>query len=179
MTETAVGCATLLGVLFGSAVFAKLPGKRFRGFAASSGLLTILPAATRHAAAVVTVVTEVVITVTTAAFVLTRTPWLGLAGFGVATALLAVFSVAIGIALKRGDHRPCRCFGVTAAPLGPIHLYRNSAMIVAAIVGAAASGSTAIAPAGLLIAVFTGCCGAAIAIRLDDIAAVFRPLAKG
>lgn len=61
------------------------------------------------------------------------------AGALAAAALLALFSVAIGLNLARGRTPECHCFGqVRSAPAGWPTLARNAALLVVAVIGAAA-----------------------------------------
>ena len=52
-----------------------------------------------------------------------------------AIALLVAFSVVIARQLVDGRHPPCACFGAwSTRPLSEVHLLRNAALIVVAIV---------------------------------------------
>lgn len=61
-------------------------------------------------------------------------------GFLAAAALLAAFTAAIGVMLKRRVTRPCHCFGTSARPPGMVDLLRCIAFLVTAGLGAALSG---------------------------------------
>jgi peroxiredoxin len=61
-----------------------------------------------------------------------------LTGAILATLLLAAFTIAIAVALARGKHPACNCFGQTsAAPIGLRTLARNGGLMVLAILVAA------------------------------------------
>lgn len=52
-----------------------------------------------------------------------------------ALALLAAFTVLIGVRLARGEHPPCACFGGwSAKPLRAGHVVRNAVLIALAVV---------------------------------------------
>jgi Methylamine utilisation protein MauE/AhpC/TSA family len=63
----------------------------------------------------------------------------------VALGLLAVFSIAIAVALARGEHPECNCFGaVSARPVGPVTLTRNGVLLaLAACVAVLGPGESA------------------------------------
>lgn len=176
----ATACATLLCVVFGTAAFSKLTSAGFREFVSTAGLLALVPARVRTMVGVATVTAEIAVTVATAAFVFTRRPELGILGFVCAAGLLGVFTVAIGIALARGDRRPCRCFGAAAAPLGPAHVVRNCLLAAAAVTGVVGvATATPAEPLGALVAGFAASCVAVLILRLDDILALAGPVSKG
>ena len=65
-----------------------------------------------------------------------------------ALVLLTAFTVAIGVAIVRGDDAPCNCFGtISARPIGPKVLARNLVLIGLAffVVAAGRSGDSAVA----------------------------------
>ena len=67
------------------------------------------------------------------------------AGAIAAAALLAAFTVAVGVALARGTEAECHCFGaVSAHPVGPGTLGRNVALLaLAGLVAAGGAGTSA------------------------------------
>jgi methylamine utilization protein MauE len=97
-----------------------------------------------------------------------------LAGFAGAAVLLAVFTVAIGLLLRRGDRRPCHCFGVTDIPLGPAHLVRNLVLLALAVTGFSVPGSE-FAVAGVALACVAGVVVAVLMVRFDDLVTLFAP----
>ncbi|GGO04839.1 MauE/DoxX family redox-associated membrane protein [Microbispora bryophytorum] len=144
-------CRLLTGIVFLMSAVSKLRGRAaYEEFTVATRALTRLPA--RPVAALV-VAAEVAV-----APLLAWPPTM-LAGFCVALGLLAAFSVAVVVALRRGRRVPCRCFGASAVPVGPGHLARNAVLIVAAAAGAVHAGTGAV-PADLGAA---GLAGAALA----------------
>ncbi|WP_329519461.1 MauE/DoxX family redox-associated membrane protein [Spirillospora sp. NBC_01491] len=106
------------------------------------------------------------------------------AGFALAALLLAAFGAAIGAALRTGRRAPCRCFGTSAAPLGPAHLVR--AALLAALAAAGAAGVLLTGPtgtlfallggaeaSGLAVAAAAGSALAVVAVFLDDLVFLF------
>ncbi|MEU7936504.1 MauE/DoxX family redox-associated membrane protein [Microbispora bryophytorum] len=140
-------CRLLTGIVFLMSAVSKLRGRAaYEEFTVATRALTRLPA--RPVAALV-VAAEVAVAP------LLAWPPTTLAGFCVALGLLAAFSVAVVVALRRGRRVPCRCFGASAVPVGPGHLARNAVLIVAAAAGAVHAG-TGTVPADLGAAGFAG-----------------------
>jgi hypothetical protein len=166
------GCRfLLLAVLLCSAV-GKL--RSFADFRVATAAL--VPAARPYAAplSVAVVGTEL------AAVVLLAVPATVPAGFAVALALLAAFTVAIGAALRRGTAAPCRCFGRSDRPVGVRHLVRNAGLLLAAAVGSATGpGAGAGAdPVGLAVAAATAAVLTALVLSADALADLFTPLER-
>lgn len=62
-------------------------------------------------------------------------PWTPL----VALVMLAAFTAAVAVRLRRGERPPCGCFGAASAePVGPATLARNAALGALALLGAVA-----------------------------------------
>ncbi|NUR28377.1 MAG: hypothetical protein HOV83_21465 [Catenulispora sp.] len=77
--------------------------------------------------------------------------------------------------LRRGAAAPCRCFGASTTPLGPRHVARNVALIVACLAGLA--GSLADGALHLPLTLVAAAFGAALGLlvtRLDDVAELLR-----
>ncbi|GAA3250261.1 methylamine utilization protein MauE [Dactylosporangium siamense] len=168
MGYVAFGAQVLLCVTFAVAAVAKL--RDLAGFRESLDRLLplahTLPAGTRMTAAAVVPVAELTI----AALLVVP----GAATIGTVAALLMTvgFTAVVGLALRRGDRAPCRCFGASERRLGPQHLVRNVLLTVFAALGLA-GGATE--PAGLLVAGFAGVVGALLVVWADDIAGLFGP----
>jgi Methylamine utilisation protein MauE len=102
------------------------------------------------------------------------TLWRPLAAPGLllAAALLAVFATAIARTVRAGREVRCRCFGADGAVLRPAHAWRNVALAVVALAGAALAASD---PAGRIEvggAVVVAAAAAAVLLLLwafDDI----------
>jgi hypothetical protein len=94
------------------------------------------------------------------------------AGFALAAALLLAFAAAIARALRRGDTRPCRCFGRSTTPLARHHIWRNLLLTAVALAGALAPAG---AP-GVALTVEAAAAGlvvGALTVMLDDLRFLF------
>jgi hypothetical protein len=166
MGYVAFGAQVLLCVTFAVAAVAKL--RDLAGFRES--LAQLIPAAhnltagTRTAAAVAVPVAELTIAV------LLVVPGAAVVGTVAALVMTASFTAVVGLALRRGDRAPCRCFGASTRRLGPQHLLRNAILTVFAALGLTGGGTE---PAGLLVAGFAGAVGALLCVWADDIAGLF------
>jgi len=97
-----------------------------------------------------------------------------LPGLALATALLAVFTVAIALAVRRGVRAPCQCFGASTTPLGARHLVRNVLLVAAAVTGAAGSAAEGpVHPAGALVAAASGLLAGGVVAALDELHDLF------
>ncbi|WP_344056939.1 MauE/DoxX family redox-associated membrane protein [Microbispora corallina] len=85
-------------------------------------------------------------------------------GLAAAGALLAAFTPALALAVRRGTRRGCACFGGARSPVGPWHLVRNGVLLLAVGVAAAVAGAAAPRDAGEVAA--CGLAGAAAAALL-------------
>ena len=94
-------------------------------------------------------------------------------GFALAGDLLAAFTTAIVIALKRGRRAPCQCFGASSTPLGPSHLVRNAILLISVLAGGLALDVRPQQAAGLVVAIAAGLVGAILIVAMDDIAFLF------
>ncbi|SCG44914.1 Methylamine utilisation protein MauE [Micromonospora echinaurantiaca] len=167
----------LLALVFLASAASKLRGRRaFGAFADSLRAMDLLPAR-------LVVPVAGAVTVAEAAVPLLLVPLpaaaVATAGFAVATALSAAFTVAVAVVLHRGVAVSCRCFGeAAAAPFGRRHLVRNVVLTVAAGIGAYASlGDPGVTVGTAVLAVPLGLVGALVVVRLDDLAALFLPVA--
>ncbi|MEV6398955.1 MauE/DoxX family redox-associated membrane protein [Streptomyces sp. NPDC051907] len=165
-------CRVLLVGVFLVAVAGKLRGRAaFDEFAASIRAMRLLPRRLAAPAAAAVAATEA------AVVVLLAWPAAVPAGFALAAALLIVFTAGIALALRRGRREPCRCFGASAAPLGPVHVVRNLFLALAAAAGLVLSLAEGAhwppnAGAGAL-ALTAGVIGVLLVVRLDDLTALF------
>ncbi|MEW9529358.1 MauE/DoxX family redox-associated membrane protein [Microbispora sp. NPDC049125] len=163
-------CRLLVGIVFVTSAVSKLRGRAaYEEFtAATRALAPRLPA--RPAAALV-VAAEVAV-----APLLAWRPTVT-AGFVTALGLLAAFTAAIVLALRRGRRVPCRCFGASTAPVGPGHLVRNAALIAAASAGAVQAGTAGVpadlGPAGLAAVALAAGAAAVLLSAAGDIAGLF------
>ena len=95
--------------------------------------------------------------------------------FVLGAGLLAAFTAAIAIAVRRGRTAPCWCFGVSSTPLGRSHVARNLFLIAVAVLGlaAAAAGGSAVTAAAALAA-GCGVVAGLLVTRLDDLMSLVR-----
>ncbi|MFI7145784.1 MauE/DoxX family redox-associated membrane protein [Nonomuraea sp. NPDC050022] len=165
MSHVLVASQVLLTTVFVVSAYSKLRSRTaLQSFAAA---LRLLPGPARFAAAMATVAMEVV-----AAATLIVLPHTGLAASGM---LLIAFSMWIAVSLRWGQREPCRCFGVSATPLGPVHLIRNGLLLLVVALGwvTLMFPGGPITVAGLALAVPVGLVGAILLIVFDDIADLF------
>jgi len=171
-----LACAVALAGVFAVSVRGKAGVVRFRTFVATAGPLELLPRRWRGRIAAAVTVTESAVVTALAVGVTFVLSGLGhvvvLAGFiGVAT-LLLIFTVAIGLMLRRGDRKPCHCFGTQDVPLGPAHVVRNLVLLALAVVGPFARSGDHALP-GVVLAFCAGALVAALLVRFDDLVALF------
>jgi hypothetical protein len=179
LTYLLIGCSLALCLVFGTSAAGKLGNGRFGEFAAAPGPLQVLPRSLRSPAAHLVVAVEVLLTI--ALLVVTAVPnGRGVAGmavvaFGASTLLLLAFTGAIVVTLRRGDRRPCRCFGAGTVPLGRGHVIRNLVLLVVALAGlVAAAGQPGTAGlAGALVAAVSGLVAGLLITRFDDLVELF------
>jgi hypothetical protein len=173
MAYTALACQFAMGLAFAVSGISKVAGpKAFAEFTASVGTLGRVPPRLRAPLAAVVVVLELAVPVALA------TPAAG-AAFMLAAGLLVAFSAAVWSAIRRRSTTPCRCFGPTSTPLGPLHLVRNGLLLAVAVVGAAlllAGPGGPAEPGGLVVAGAAGVVLAVVLIRVDDLLSLFTPL---
>jgi hypothetical protein len=172
MAYLVVGVRALLLGVFAVALLGKVrTATAFKEFTASVVELRLLPRNLSRLAAMAAVAVECAIVVSLA---MTSTVD---AGFGLAIALLVVFTGGILLALRRGRRASCRCFGASATRLGPVHVTRNVTLIAIAVGGLLTTAVTAGSPhpAGIAVALGAALVGVVLVVRLDDLAALFTP----
>jgi hypothetical protein len=171
-----IGCRLLLATVFVGALVGKVTSRAaFRAFVLSLRQMAVLPASFVAPAARLSIGVEALVAVLL--FVPTRVS--AAAGFLLGAGLLAVFTVAITLSLRRGNRAPCRCFGASAAPLGPRHVVRNLTLIVVAVLGVAATlreGQLDVAPS--LVAGAVGMFAGLLVTMFDDLLDLMRPPAR-
>jgi len=162
-----VSARALLGAVLLVSAGSKTRGRAaFAGFAAWLGQLTVVPANRIKPVAVLVVAAEAV------AVPLLAIPATAILGLALAAGLMVMFAAAIGAVTRRGVSVPCRCFGVSARPLGAAHVTRNillAAVAAAAAVAASVSRGSGPGASGTALALLTGIAAAAVIVRLDDI----------
>ena len=168
----------LLALVFLASAASKLRGRTaFRAFADSLRAMNLLPTRLVLPLAAVVAMAETMVPL-----LLVPLPAAAVAtvGFTVAAALLAAFTVAVAVVLRRGVAVSCRCFGeAAAARFGRHHLVRNIVLTGIAGIGAHASlGDPGMTVRAAVLAVPLGVVGALVVVRLDDLAALFVPVAR-
>jgi hypothetical protein len=148
----------------------------------TSSLKPLIPARLIRLAAVGLLAVEAALTITLSASVLggfakldsvlTIARW-ATAG---AVALLLVLTAGVAIAVGRHTKASCACFGTSTRPLGRLHLVRNAALLIIAILAALlATDDRSASPGALLVGAVAGVVGAVVVIRLEDLADLFFP----
>jgi hypothetical protein len=173
MTYLAIAARCALGLVFLVSAASKLrAAAAFAGFESSIRDMRLLPSAAVRAVALVVVAAEVAVTI------LLAVPVTATAGLLTAAALVAVFSTAIVLVLRRGGSAVCRCFGSSDTPFGPAHLLRNALLGGTALAGTVGSlaAPTPVQVGGVIVTVMAATMVAFLAITLTDIIALFDPL---
>jgi Methylamine utilisation protein MauE len=163
-------CRAAIAGVFLVSVASKLRGRAaLEGFVLWAGSLPVLPRRWSQPVAYASVAAE------TGALVLLVIPAAVPFGLGYGVVLLLIFTIAIVAALRRGDRRPCRCFGNATAPLGLPHVIRNLALIAicaTGLIGTAFADRPAWNPAELATTVLTATVPALLALQFDDLIAL-------
>lgn len=162
MSVTVVACQFLIGLVFVAAVLGKATD--YPAFVTSVGDLGFRPAAP---IAALVLAGEIGVAGLVAV--------LPAAGFPLAILLLLAFAVAIARALRRGQAKPCRCFGRSSAPLGRHHVWRNAFLIAVAALGALGTLATPgpVSPAAGVLAAVAGLVAGGLIVMLDDLRFLF------
>lgn len=171
MEYLALGIRCLIGAVFLASFSGKVAGRgAFDRFAASLRDMQVVPSRSTRSVARYVVAAEC------AVWVLLAVPEraAAVAGFVLAGGLLAVFAAGIALSLRQGVRAPCRCFGVSAAPLGPRHVVRNLTLTALAVTGAAAvPAAGTVGAGGAAVAASAGLLLGALVTVLDDILDLF------
>jgi hypothetical protein len=104
-------------------------------------------------------------------------PWpaTGVIGAGLAAVVFSAFTVAVGVAARRGSAPRCFCFGRLGLPLGRLHVARNavlSAVAFAALGLTVLVGDPARLGAGTLAAAAAAVLGAVLIVFWEDLASL-------
>ncbi|MGH3758720.1 MauE/DoxX family redox-associated membrane protein [Actinophytocola sp.] len=182
MSYLLIGLLAVPTVVFGLSAWSKLVAQR--AFAASLRPLRMMPQRLIRPVAVVVTAAELAVAVGLGWTILAGIglapagPAVGLVSLIMAGVLLAVLTVGIALALRRGARATCACFGATARPLGGRHLVRNGfliAVVLAGLVVRALTGDGTAEFAGAVVGLAGGALGALILVRLDDLVELFAP----
>ncbi|GHC74302.1 MauE/DoxX family redox-associated membrane protein [Streptomyces cinnamoneus] len=175
MVCLALGIRCLIGVVFLASAVSKVTGRgAFDRFVSSVEDMRVVPTRSGRSVARWVVVAEFTVCLSLA----TPVRAAGVAGFVIAGGLLAAFAAGIVLSLRQGVRTPCRCFGVSARPLGPGHAVRNLVLVAVAIAGAVttAGASGVAAPGASAVAVLGGLLVGGLVTALDDVLDLFRPV---
>ncbi|MEV4166997.1 MauE/DoxX family redox-associated membrane protein [Nonomuraea dietziae] len=159
-----IGCACLVALVFAVTAVSKV--RDFDAFRRSLPALVPVPHRAVRPLAVAVVLLEALVPV------LVLVPATTSYGLGLAGLMLVAFTVAIAVALARGQHAPCRCFGASATPLGARHLVRNSLLVIAAALGVLLPDGLP-ALGGMALAGVAGAIGAILIVTFDDVVDLF------
>jgi hypothetical protein len=169
MVVLELGCRAALVVVFALAFAGKVRGAAaWRAFVQSLAAFGVSAAWARPPAAAAIAAVEAA-----AVVLLVASP---APGFALALALLAVFTGALVVALRRGQRAPCRCFGASERPIGPAHLARNAILLALACAGLAAGalkGSPSTALHDSIATLLTGGMAGFVVTRWDDLLFLF------
>ncbi|TDD42349.1 hypothetical protein E1286_30965 [Nonomuraea terrae] len=168
-----VTCRLLLVAVFITAAFTKVSGKdAWLAFVRSLRQLKQIPSPLLQPAALAVVAIEAIVAV----LLLIPVRVAGWIGFALAGCLLLSFTLVIGRALSHGNRAPCRCFGASSTPLGPIHIMRNMMLVCVAVLGlAGASASGTLDAPYALLAGAGGLVAGILITALEDIVTLFGP----
>lgn len=169
MPYVVFGCRCVLIVVFAVSAWSKVRDQAsFTAFrVAARALLPGVRPAVADGAALVVVAGEVA--VVGALVVPVSVP----VGLLLAAGLLAAFTVAIAAAVRRGATTSCRCFGVSATPLGVRHLVRNAVLLVLAVLPLTVGAQPAGAVGGYLLAVAAALVVAVLVVSFDVVTDLF------
>jgi hypothetical protein len=179
MDYVAIACRCLIGLLFGVSAFSKVRDSvAFAEFTTSTRTLLAgaLPGHGPHAMVERWLPSAVVLAEATVV-ALVAVPASVRFGFGLASVLLAGFTLAIAVAIRRSVRTTCRCFGASTTPLGASHLVRNGVLLLVALTGLTVGpGELArVDRAALIMTVGLAAIAVVVIARLDDLVALFTP----
>lgn len=92
-----------------------------------------------------------------------------------AIAVLFVLTVGVATAVARRTKASCACFGASTRPLGRLHVVRNATLLIIAVLALLATGDRSASAGALVVGAVAGVVGAALIIRLEDLADLFFP----
>lgn len=165
-------CRAALIVVFGLAIAGKVRGRAsWDAFVQTLGAFGVPSSWPKAPAAAAIVGLEAAVA---AALVASPAP-----GYAAALGLLAMFTAALGLAMRRGQRAPCRCFGASERPIGPAHLARNVALLAVAAAGLGARLTGSPGAVGLqetIAALLVGGTVGFLITRWDDLLFLFSAL---
>jgi hypothetical protein len=126
--STLTFCRWVIGITFALSALGK--ARAMASFRGSVAEFAILPARLTDPVAVVAVGAEILIVLLMAVG-----GWWVPAGFVLALGLLAAFSAALVVALRRRDEVSCNCFGPVQRPISWYDIARNAALGLCCLAG--------------------------------------------
>jgi hypothetical protein len=171
-----LGCRCVVGLVFVASVVGKLRGRdSYAGFVMATrrlgpGWVARVPVGLVAGGLIAAEAGVLVL------LVLPGTSWMG---FLLAGLLALAFGAAVMAALRRRERLPCNCFGISARPVGGVHLIRNVVLALAAGLGLAAGAPAAgpLQPAGVVAVVVASAVVAVVVVTADDVVDLFRSVA--
>jgi hypothetical protein len=165
MTYLSIAARCLLAAVLLAAAGSKLRNRAsFAEFA-----MSLRPLGLPSSVAALTVFAEATIP---ALLLTTRTAPVGLVA---AAVLFTGLTMVPAMALRRGLHLACRCFGPARRPLTVRHVVRNAVLLTVAVTGLTAATGGAVPAAGAVVAVGAGFVGALLLIVFDDLVDLVVP----
>jgi hypothetical protein len=171
MAVVEIALRTILAVVFAIAFISKVrSASAFGEFSSSLGDIGWLPRRGRAGAARLIPLLEA------AVVVLLTIPGTVAFGFGLGVLLLVGFTIVTGAEVAKGHQVRCRCFGASAAPIGPAQIARNIVLLAESLAGLVIEPiSHGHATAAALVLAFGLAVLAAVAlVRWDDLAFLVR-----
>ena len=163
-------CRLTIGLTFAWAVFGKL--RDLSAFREAVVDFRVLPPALSSIAAWVSLLAECAIIL-----MLGIGNTLLFPGFLLAAGLLLLFSVALGLVLRRKRQVSCNCFGVTQRRVSPYDVARNLLLIVCSLVGAWTS-LNAVQPVAASDLILLGLMALCLLILVTNLADVVETLRR-
>lgn len=170
LSSLLIFCRLTIGLTFAWAVFGKL--RDLSAFQAAVVDFRVLPPALSRSAAWVSLLAECAIIL-----MLGMGKTLLLPGFVLAAGLLMLFSVALGLVLRRNRQVSCNCFGVTKRRVSPYDVARNLLLMVGSLVGSWTS-LVAIQPVAASALILLGLMALGLIILVTNLADVVETLRR-
>ena len=172
--SASLACRLLAGTVFAVSFVSKVRGRKaWAAFATWFASIPLRALGTKAAPIALAAAEAAVV-------VLVAIPATGAAGLVAGSALCLALTAGLALAVSRGAHEPCHCFGISSEPPGRQQVTRN-ALLLAATVGGAVStiaggaGPSSPTPTGaVILAVTAGVTVAIMIIFSDDVVGLIR-----
>lgn len=173
--SASLACRLLAGTVFAVSFVSKVRGRKaWAVFGTWFASIPLRPLGAKVAPIALAAAEAVVV-------VLVAIPATGTVGLVAATALCLALTAGLALAVSRGAHEPCHCFGISSEPLGRQQIIRNALLLAATSGGAVSAiaggaGPSAPAPtAAVIVAVTAGVTVAILIMFSDDAVGLIRP----